>query len=216
MFLIEERLTSKKMTKYLTAMLLLFSVVTFSQSKNIKMSSTIETATFANGCFWCTEAVFQRLKGVKKVTSGYIGGAIKNPSYKEITTGTTGHAEAIQIEFNPSQISFLELLDVFFSTHDPTTKNRQGYDVGSQYRSGIFYNSEVQKQISESYIQALTEANVFDKEIVTEVTKASIFYKAENYHQNYYNNNKFQGYCMAVINPKLEKFRKKFKDKLKD
>ncbi|MDV7188391.1 peptide-methionine (S)-S-oxide reductase MsrA [Lutibacter sp. TH_r2] len=179
------------------------------------MKSNIETAIFANGCFWCTEAVFQELKGVKKVTSGYIGGTLKNPSYKEITTGKTGHAEAIKIEFNSEEILYLELLDVFFSTHNPTTLNRQGYDVGSQYRSAIFYNSEIQKEIAKSYIKALTEAEVFDTPIVTEITAASTFYKAENYHQNYYNNNKFQGYCTAVINPKLKKFREKFKEKLK-
>lgn len=195
--------------------MVLFSVTSFSQSNKTNMKSNIETATFANGCFWCTEAIFQRLKGVEKVTSGYIGGTIKNPTYKEVTTGKTGHAEAIQIDFNAKVITYLDLLDVFFSTHDPTTLNRQGYDVGSQYRSGIFYNSETQKEIAESYLKALTEAKVFDKPIVTEITKASTFYKAENYHQNYYNNNKSQGYCMAVINPKLDKFREKFKNKIK-
>ena len=212
---VEVRLTSETMTKYIAIIILLVSVATFSQTKKSKMKPKIETATFANGCFWCTEAIFQNLEGVEKITSGYIGGTVKNPSYEEVTTGKTGHAEAIQIEFNPEIISYLELLDVFFSTHDPTTLNRQGYDVGSQYRSGIFYYSEVQKEFAEAYMKALTEENVFNKPIVTEITKASTFYKAENYHQNYYNNNKNQGYCMAVINPKLEKFRKKFKDKLK-
>nr|WP_217633389.1 peptide-methionine (S)-S-oxide reductase MsrA [Lutibacter oricola] len=179
------------------------------------MNTKLETATFANGCFWCTEAIFQRLKGVEKVESGYTGGDLKNPTYKDITTGTTGHAEVIQIKFDNTVISFEELLDVFFSTHNPTTLNRQGYDVGTQYRSGIFYHSETQKIISEAYIKALTEAKVFEDPIVTEVTKIDIFYKAEDYHQNYYNNNKTQGYCMAVINPKLDKFIKKFKGKLK-
>ena len=147
------------MIKYLSIVFILISLGSYSQSKKTNMNSKIETATFANGCFWCTEAVFQRLKGVKKVTSGYIGGSLKNPTYREITTGKTGHAEAIQIEFNSSEISFLDLLDVFFSTHDPTTLNRQGYDIGSQYRSGVFYYSETQKEITEAYIKALTECS---------------------------------------------------------
>lgn len=203
------------MTKYFIIITVLVSTINFSETKKSVMKSKLETATFANGCFWCTEAIFQRLEGVKKVTSGYTGGSLKNPTYKEITTGKTGHAEAIQIEFNPKVISYQELLDVFFSTHDPTTLNRQGYDVGSQYRSAIFYHSETQKSTAEKFIEELTNAKVFDKPIVTEVTSHTVFYKAEDYHQNYYNNNKFQGYCMAVINPKLEKFIKKYKDKLK-
>lgn len=175
----------------------------------------IQTATFANGCFWCTEAIFQQLKGVQKVTSGYTGGKTKNPTYKQVVTGETGHAEAIQIEFNPKEISYLELLEVFFSTHDPTTLNKQGYDVGTQYRSAIFYHNNQQRQEAESLIEALTKANVFNKPIVTEIDMLKKFYVAENYHQNYYNNNKTQGYCMVVINPKLEKFKKDFKTKLK-
>ncbi|MFD0762013.1 peptide-methionine (S)-S-oxide reductase MsrA [Lutibacter aestuarii] len=180
------------------------------------MTKKLETATLANGCFWCTEAIFQRLKGVEFVTSGYSGGTIKNPAYREVTTGRTGHAEAIEIQFNPSIISFQEILDVFFSTHDPTTLNRQGYDIGTQYRSAVFYHSEAQKKVAEIFIEALTKAEIFDNPIVTEVTKFEAFYKAEDYHQNYYNNNKNQGYCRAVINPKLEKFIKKYKDKLKE
>ncbi|WP_298262598.1 peptide-methionine (S)-S-oxide reductase MsrA [uncultured Lutibacter sp.] len=180
------------------------------------MTKKLETATLANGCFWCTEAIFQRLKGVESVTSGYSGGTIKNPAYREVTTGRTGHAEAIEIQFNPSIISFQEILDVFFSTHDPTTLNRQGYDIGTQYRSAVFYHSEAQKKVAENFIEALTKAEIFDNPIVTEVTKFEAFYKAEDYHQNYYNNNKNQGYCRAVINPKLEKFIKKYKDKLKE
>lgn len=175
----------------------------------------IKTIYLAGGCFWCTEAVFQLLNGVESVTSGYTGGILKNPSYREITTGRTGHAEAIQIKFDSSKISFQEILEVFFSTHDPTTLNRQGYDIGTQYRSAIFYHNLEQKEIAENLIEALTNAKVFDKLIVTEVTKFDIFYKAEEYHQNYYNNNKTQGYCVAVINPKLEKFLKQFKSKLK-
>lgn len=183
------------------------------QSK--KMSNKLEIATLANGCFWCTEAIFQRLEGVESLISGYTGGTIKNPAYREVTKGRTGHAEAIQIKFDPTIISFQEILDVFFSTHDPTTLNRQGYDRGTQYRSAIFYHSEEQKLISEKFIKELTAAEVFDDPIVTEVTKFDVFYDAEDYHQNYYNNNKTQGYCMAVINPKLEKFIKKYKEKLK-
>ncbi|MCF6181078.1 MAG: peptide-methionine (S)-S-oxide reductase MsrA [Lutibacter sp.] len=179
------------------------------------MSKKLETATFSNGCFWCTEAIFQRLKGVESVKSGYTGGHIKNPSYADVTTGTTGHAEAIEIKFNPKIISFQEILDVFFSTHDPTTLNRQGYDVGTQYRSAIFYHSEKQKETAIKFISELTKAQVFEDKIVTQVVPFITFYVAENYHQNYYNNNKNQGYCRAVINPKLEKFIKKYKDKLK-
>ena len=184
--------------------------------KKSKMSKKLETATFANGCFWCTEAIFQRLKGIEFVVAGYTGGHIKSPSYTDVTTGTTGHAEAIEIKFNPAIISYQEIVDVFFSTHDPTTLNRQGYDVGTQYRSAIFYHSKQQKEVAEKFIKALTEAKVFDKKIVTEIVPFTVFYEAEKYHQNYYNNNRKQGYCRAVINPKLEKFIKKYKSKLKE
>lgn len=184
-------------------------------TKKNQMNKKIETATLANGCFWCTEAIFQRLKGVERVTSGFSGGTIKNPAYREVISGRTGHAEAIEIKFDASVISFQEILDVFFSTHDPTTLNRQGYDIGTQYRSAIFYHSEEQKLIAENFIEQLTKAKIFDAKIVTEVTEFRAFFKAEEYHQNYYNNNKTQGYCMAVINPKLEKFIKKYKEKLK-
>jgi peptide-methionine (S)-S-oxide reductase len=184
-------------------------------TKKSKMSDKLEIATLANGCFWCTEAIFQRLNGVEKVTSGYSGGKVKNPTYNEVTSGETGHAEVIQIQFDPSIVTFQEILDVFFATHDPTTLNRQGYDVGTQYRSAIFYHSTAQKEVAEAFIKSLTDAKVFDKKIVTEVTALDVFYEAEAYHQNYYNNNKNQGYCVAVINPKLDKFIKKYKDKLK-
>jgi len=184
-------------------------------TKKSKMSDKLEIATLANGCFWCTEAIFQRLNGVEKVTSGYSGGKVKNPTYNEVTSGETGHAEVIQIQFNPSVITFQEILEVFFATHDPTTLNRQGYDVGTQYRSAIFYHSAAQKEVAEAFIKSLTDAKVFDKKIVTEITAFDAFYEAEAYHQNYYNNNKNQGYCVAVINPKLDKFIKKYKDKLK-
>ncbi len=207
------------MRKYLLLILLGLALATLNAQKGTlkkqKMTKKIEIATLANGCFWCTEAIFQRLKGVKKVTAGYTGGTTKNPSYHQVTTGKTGHAEAIQIKFDSNIISYQEILEVFFSTHNPTTLNRQGYDVGSQYRSAIFYHSEAQKQIAEDFIKVLTDAHVFDKPIVTEVQSFDVFYTAEEYHQNYYNNNKTQGYCVAVINPKLEKFLKKFKSKLK-
>lgn len=185
-------------------------------TKKLKMSDKLEIATLANGCFWCTEAIFQRLNGLEKVTSGYSGGKVKNPTYNEVTLGETGHAEAIQIQFDPEVITFQEILDVFFATHDPTTLNRQGYDMGTQYRSAIFYHSTAQKDVAEAFIKALTEAKVFEKKIVTQVTPFEAFYEAETYHQNYYNNNKNQGYCVAVINPKLDKFIKKYKDKLKN
>ena len=208
------------MKKYILALIIVtFSIITtFGQSikpNKTKSMTTIETATMANGCFWCTEAIFQLLNGVESVTSGYTGGTLKNPTYNEIITGRTGHAEAIEIKFDTSKISFVEILEVFFSTHDPTTLNRQGYDVGTQYRSAIFYDSDTQKKVAEDFIKVLSEAKVFKNPIVTEVSKLDVFYKAENYHQNYYNNNKTQGYCVAVINPKLEKFLKQFKSKIK-
>ncbi|PCH77067.1 MAG: peptide-methionine (S)-S-oxide reductase [Flavobacteriaceae bacterium] len=185
------------------------------QNKTMK-TNNIEIAIFANGCFWCTEAVFLQLDGVSKVESGYIGGEIPNPSYNEICTGTTGHAEAIKITFDADKISFISLLDVFFATHDPTTLNRQGNDAGTQYRSAVFYQNEKQRALTVKMIEALENAGVFEHAIVTEIAKDDTFYPAENYHQNYYNNNKTQGYCMAIINPKLEKFRKHFKELLKE
>jgi len=175
----------------------------------------LELATFGNGCFWCTEAIFQQLEGVTKVDSGYAGGKGKDPTYKEVCTGTTGHAEVIRIAFDPNIITYNELLEVFFSTHDPTTLNRQGADVGTQYRSAIFYHNDAQKVAAEKMIAALMVEKVFETKIVTEITPINNYFAAENYHQDYYNNNKNQGYCRAVINPKLEKFKKKFKSKLK-
>lgn len=176
-------------------------------------SNNFQTATLAGGCFWCTEAVFQRLKGVIKVTSGYTGGAIKNPAYREICTGRTGHAEAIQIQFDADVISFEELLVVFFSTHDPTTPNRQGNDVGTQYRSAVFYHNPLQKEIAEKLIQQLDERKLFSDKIVTELTEATAFYVAEPEHQNYYNQHHQQPYCQLVISPKIEKLTKYFKEK---
>jgi len=174
-----------------------------------------DTATLANGCFWCTEAIFQQLNGVLKVTSGYSGGHVVNPTYKEVTTGTTGHAECIQIVYDPTLISFDELLEVFWQTHDPTTLNRQGNDVGPQYRSAVFYHSKEQKEKAEKYKEELNKSGAFDKPIVTEIAPFTSFYTAENYHQDYYNNNGSQPYCYYVIKPKLEKFQKVFKSKLK-
>ena len=187
----------------------------FKEPVKIKVKEGMEVATFAGGCFWCTEAVFLEIKGVEKVVSGYIGGTTKNPTYKDICTGETGHAEAIQITFNPNEVAYEDLLEVFFATHDPTTLNRQGADVGTQYRSEIFYHSEAQKTKAENYIQLLEKEKLYDKKIVTKVSPASVFYNAEEYHQNYYNQNSSQGYCQMVIAPKLEKLRKYYKSKLK-
>lgn len=178
-------------------------------------SRKIDTATLGTGCFWCTEAVFQQLKGVLKVTSGYSGGAEVNPTYKDVSTGTTGHAEVIQIVFDPAEISFDDLLEVFWQTHDPTTLNRQGNDVGPQYRSAIFYHDAEQKSKAEKYKKELNESGAWDKPIVTEISPYTAFYKAEDYHQDYYNNNGSQPYCYYVIRPKLEKFQKVFKSKLR-
>ena len=187
----------------------------FKEPIKIKTQEGMEIATFAGGCFWCTEALFLEIKGVEKVVSGYIGGTVKNPSYKEVSAGTTGHAEAIQITFDPNEVAYEDLLEMFFGTHDPTSLNRQGADVGTQYRSEIFYHSEAQKTKAEDYIQLLEKEKLYDKKIVTKVSSASVFYNAEEYHQNYYNQNSSQGYCQMVIAPKLEKLRKYYKSKLK-
>jgi peptide-methionine (S)-S-oxide reductase len=175
----------------------------------------LDTATFANGCFWCTEAVFQDLQGVEKVTSGYTGGTVKNPTYREVCTGETGHAECLQIIYDPAKISFEELLEVFWKTHDPTTLNRQGNDEGTQYRSGIFYHNENQKELAEKYKKELNASGAYNDPVVTEITAFKVFYPAENYHQQYFNLHGSEPYCNYVIQPKVEKFRKVFKDKLK-
>lgn len=174
-----------------------------------------EVAILANGCFWCTEAIFQQLKGVKTVESGYIGGTKENPTYKEVCTGETNHAEALRINYDPSVLSYSELLEVFFATHDPTSLNRQGEDIGTQYRSEIFYTNEVQKQTAIDFIAELTEQEFFDKPLVTKISAATKFWEAEDYHKNYYENNKTQPYCNAVISPKVAKFKKYFADKIK-
>lgn len=206
------------------------SLVACAQNSNMEKSMTensagpapignsvaLDTATFANGCFWCTEAIFQQLEGVSSAVSGYTGGKTKNPGYKEVCTGETGHAEALQIVYDPKKISFDELLEVFWETHDPTTLNQQGADIGTQYRSGIFYHTQEQKEKAEKYKAELDKSGAFDKPIVTEITPFSVFYRAENYHQEYFENNENTNpYCKIVIRPKVDKFRKVFKDKLK-
>ena len=175
----------------------------------------LKKATFGSGCFWCTEAIFQTIKGVNSVTSGYMGGHTKNPAYAQICNGDTGHAEVIELEYDADVISFNELLLIFFKTHNPTTLNRQGNDAGTQYRSAIFYHHDEQKQQAEAMIKKLTDEKVFDKPIVTEVTPASEFYKAENYHQNYFSDNPAKPYCTLVIQPKLNKFAEEFTEKIK-
>ncbi len=176
---------------------------------------TLDTATFGAGCFWCVEAIFQNLEGVYSVESGYSGGTVDNPSYEQVCTGTTGHAEVARITFDPNVISFETLLNVFFRTHDPTTKDRQGADVGTQYRSAVFYNSEDQKETAERVKAEVEAAGVWSDPIVTEITPISNYYKAEDYHQDYYNNNPNKGYCSAVIYPKLKKFYEQFPDLVK-
>lgn len=184
---------------------------------NAQVGDKTDTATFATGCFWCTEAIFEELNGVLKVTSGYSGGAIENPTYKEVCTGETGHAECVQIVYEPNKISYDELLEVFFEVHDPTSLNRQGADVGTQYRSAIFYHNNEQKQKAEYYKNELDKSGAYDKKIVTEISAFTKFYPAEDYHQEYYENNKNSNpYCSVVIRPKLEKFQKVFAGKLKN
>jgi peptide-methionine (S)-S-oxide reductase len=193
-----------------------------SSSQNMVMTDEIipagiktDTATFGTGCFWCTEALFQELKGVLKVTSGYSGGSVKNPSYEEVCSGTTGHAECLQVIYDPKVISFDELLEVFWEAHDPTTLNRQGNDVGTQYRSVIFYHNAEQKKKAEEYKVKLDKSGAYNNPVVTEITPFSKFYAAEDYHQDYYRLHGSQPYCTFVIRPKVEKFEKVFKNKLK-
>lgn len=178
------------------------------------MESEREKATLGGGCFWCTEAVFSRLQGVESVLPGYSGGDVKNPSYEEVCTGTTGHAEVVQIQFDPKVISYAEILDVFFQVHDPTTLNRQGADVGTQYRSVIFYHSSLQKEIAENLIRKMTNERLFGSPVVTTVDEFKVFYPAEDYHRDYFRRNSGQPYCSIVVAPKVKKFEKLFKDKL--
>ncbi|MEX2054993.1 MAG: peptide-methionine (S)-S-oxide reductase MsrA [Candidatus Andersenbacteria bacterium] len=175
----------------------------------------VETTTLAAGCFWCTEAIFQRLKGVEEVTSGYAGGDKNDPSYEAVSSGSTGHAEAIQITFDPAIISYEKILEVFFATHDPTTMNRQGADVGSQYRSVIFYHSDEQKAVAEKAKQALEDSGKYDDPIVTDIVPFQKFYSAEDYHQNFYKQNPNNGYCQLIIDPKIEKLTKEFAGQVK-
>jgi peptide-methionine (S)-S-oxide reductase len=179
------------------------------------MNNNLQTATLAGGCFWCLEAVYDELKGVHSVESGYAGGNVENPSYREVCTGTTGHAEVVQIQFDPNLISYRDLLNVFFTIHDPTTLNRQGADIGTQYRSAIFTHDEEQKKIAEELIKDLNAKKIWDNPIVTEVTKFDKFYKAEDYHQEYFAHNPYQPYCQVVVAPKVAKFRKHFIEMLK-
>jgi peptide-methionine (S)-S-oxide reductase len=179
------------------------------------MDSNFQTATLAGGCFWCLEAVFDEVKGVHSVESGYAGGHVENPSYKAVCTGMTGHAEVVRVTFDPDIVSYRDLLNVFFGIHDPTTLNRQGADVGTQYRSAIFYHDEEQKRIAEEVIKDLEGQKIWDKPIVTTLEKMDRFYVAEDYHQEYFANNPYQPYCMAVVAPKVNKFRKHYLDMLK-
>jgi peptide-methionine (S)-S-oxide reductase len=204
-----------KKVRFVLPLILILTISLSAQKNKKNMNDQLAVATFGNGCFWCTEAIFQQLKGVETVLPGYTGGQVKNPTYKEVCTGSTGHAEAIQITYDPAVITYRELLDVFFYTHDPTTLNRQGGDVGTQYRSAIFFHNKEQESDAKTIIAQLTEEGVYDDPIVTEVSPIDVFYQAEDYHRNYYNNNKNQGYCRAVINPKLDKFMKKYGSKTK-
>jgi peptide-methionine (S)-S-oxide reductase len=182
----------------------------------MNINENVDTATFATGCFWCTEALFEELKGVLKVTSGYSNGQVKNPTYKQVTTGETGHAECVQVQYESDKISYDELLEVFFQVHDPTSLNKQGADEGTQYRSAIFYHDDEKKQKADYYKAELNKSGAYNKPIVTEIAAADTFYPAEDYHQEYYQNNKNSNpYCAIVIKPKLEKFQKVFANKLK-
>jgi len=188
---------------------------TDSNSELRNPTSQLDTATFGAGCFWCVEAQFQMLDGVVKVESGFSGGNVKNPSYKDVCNGNTGHAEVCNIVFDPKKISYEEMLYAFWQAHDPTQLNRQGNDIGTQYRSVIFYHNENQKQLAEEYKRKLNDEKVYDSPVVTEISPFTIFYKAEDYHQNYFNQNGNESYCQFVVRPKVEKFQKVFKEKLK-
>jgi peptide-methionine (S)-S-oxide reductase len=204
--------------KYVWALPILMSTMAseITQAKeNGAVNESFEKATFGGGCFWCTEAVFLSVKGVSKVESGYSGGKVKNPTYKEVCSGLTGHAEVIQISFDPAIVTYEELLEIFWNTHDPTTLNRQGADEGTQYRSVVFYHDEEQKKVAELYKRQLDSSGIFKSKIVTEISPLINFYPAEDYHQNYYALNSNQGYCQYVIRPKVEKFKKQYATKLK-
>lgn len=192
------------------------SIILLSADIADAQSKKLQKATFGMGCFWCSEALFQRLNGVSTVRSGYEGGNIPNPSYDDVCSGNTGHAEVIEVTFDPAQLSYEELLEIFWKSHDPTTLNRQGADVGTQYRSVVFYHNEAQKKLAEQYKKELNDTKAFSKPVVTQIDKATTFYVAENYHQDYYNKNGNQPYCRLVILPKMDKLEKLFKKKLKN
>lgn len=196
-------------------LLTMMVVVLLASANTNAQTKKLQRATFGMGCFWCSEALFERLNGVTAVRSGYEGGSVPNPSYEDVCTGTTGHAEVIEVTYDPTKIKYEELLEVFWKSHDPTTLNRQGADVGTQYRSVIFYTTDEQKNLAEHYKKNLNDAKAFNNPIVTEIAKASPFYVAENYHQDYFNKNGSQPYCKMVILPKMEKLEKLFKAKLK-
>lgn len=204
-----------KKTFFITTLLFVSVLTSFAAGPSKSPKKGLDTATFATGCFWCTEAKFKQLKGVKTVVSGFSGGTLANPTYKQVCTGNTGHAEACNIVYDPAVITYDELLQAFFVAHDPTQLNRQGNDVGTQYRSAIFYHNAAQKQKADYYIAKLNAEKAYPAKIVTQVTPYKIFYKAEDYHQNYYALNGSQPYCKYVIQPELEKFNKVFKNKLK-
>lgn len=194
----------------------LMSTLSTTAQTNSPATKNLQLATVGGGCFWCTEAVFLQVKGVQKVESGYMGGKVKNPTYREVCSGLTGHAEVIQITFDPTVVSYEEVLEIFWNTHDPTTLNRQGADEGTQYRSVVFYHNAQQKEVAEAYKKQLAAAGTFKDPIVTEISAAAEFYVAEDYHQNYYALNPNQGYCQYVIRPKVDKFKKQYAAKLKN
>jgi peptide-methionine (S)-S-oxide reductase len=202
----------KQITYFSTLLIFILSSIS---GKSMVNNNNNDTITLGAGCFWCIEAVFQQIKGVNSVESGYVNGKVKNPTYREICSGLTGHAEVVQISYDANVVSFQSILEVFWGTHDPTTLNRQGADRGTQYRSGIFYHTEEQRQIAEALKTELNNKHVFDNPIVTEITPVGTFYKAENYHQDYFETNGSEPYCRIVIQPKLDKLKKVFADKLK-
>jgi len=198
-----------------TVFLIIFSLVGLSKTNSDMKNNTFEIATLGAGCFWCVEAIFERVNGVEEVLSGYSGGKIANPTYREVSSGLTGHAEVVQVKFNPIVISYAKILEIFFKTHNPTMLNRQGADVGTQYRSVIFYHTDEQKSVAEDVKNMLSRAAIWNDPIVTEISPFTKFYKAEDYHQNYLENNTKQPYCQMVILPKIDKFEKLFEDYLK-
>ncbi|MEX0928511.1 MAG: peptide-methionine (S)-S-oxide reductase MsrA [Balneolales bacterium] len=210
------------MMKFRLTIILLFTGATLlagqvpKVNETPKMDDSMEQATFGAGCFWCVEAVFLRLKGVESAVSGFAGGTVKNPTYNQVVSGNTGHAEVVQVSYDPSVIGYEQLLNVFWRTHDPTTLNRQGADVGTQYRSAVFYHNEEQRRLAEHYKVKLDEAGVYNRPLVTEITPLDEFYEAEPYHQNYFANNPEQAYCQIVIAPKLEKMEELFESELRE